>query len=85
MSLLGKLQAWLNGTRKIDFLAPLAFRIFLAPIFILAGMGKLSGSEGTAHWFGTLGIPAPTVMAYVAGTTELVGGLLLIPGLPVRT
>lgn len=81
---LRRLQGILNSTRKIDFLGPLALRLFLAPIFILAGMGKLSGVENTANYFGFLGIPAPTLMAWLAGLTELIGGILLIPGVAVR-
>jgi uncharacterized membrane protein YphA (DoxX/SURF4 family) len=84
MDLLKRLHGHLDATRKIDFLGPLALRIFLAPIFILAGLGKLSAIEGTAQYFGFLGIPAPTLMAYTAGLTELVGGILLIPGVAVR-
>ena len=84
MDLLKRLHGHLESTRRIDFLGPLAFRIFLAPIFILAGLGKLSAIEGTAQYFGFLGIPAPTLMAYAAGLTELVGGILLIPGVAVR-
>lgn len=84
MDLLKRLHGQLESTRKIDFLGPLAFRIFLAPIFILAGLGKLTAIEGTAQYFGFLGIPAPTLMAYAAGLTELVGGVLLIPGIAVR-
>ena len=84
MELLRRLSGYLDSTRKFDFLAPLAFRVFLAPIFILAGLGKLSAIEGTAQYFGFLGIPAPTLMAYAAGLTELVGGILLIPGVAVR-
>ena len=84
MDLLQRLHGSLDATRKFDFLGPLAFRIFLAPIFILAGLGKLSAIEGTAQYFGFLGIPAPTLMAYAAGLTELVGGILLIPGVAVR-
>ena len=84
MGLLKRLHGYLDATRKVDFLGPLAFRIFLAPIFIRAGLGKLSAIEGTAQYFGYLGIPAPVLMAYAAGVTELVGGVLLIPGIAVR-
>ena len=84
MDFLRRMQELLNWTRKFDFLGPLALRIFLAPIFILAGMGKLSGIENTATWFGSLGIPAPLFMAYLAGLSEFIGGLLLIPGIAVR-
>jgi len=84
IELLKRMQSLIDSSRKIDFLAPLAFRLFLAPIFILAGMAKLSAIAGTAAWFGGLGIPAPTLMAYVAGLSELVGGILLVPGIAVR-
>lgn len=84
MSFLKKMQGWIDATRKIDFLGPLAFRLFLAPIFIFAGMAKLSSVGGTAGWFESIGIPAPMLMAYVAGLTELIGGVLLVPGIAVR-
>lgn len=83
-SILKRVQGFINSTKKADFLAPLAFRIYLAPIFILAGLAKLSSIDGTAGWFAGLGIPAPVLMAYVAGLTEFVGGILLIPGIAVR-
>jgi len=81
---LKRVHGLLDKTRKADFLAPLAFRIFLAPIFILAGLGKLTGIENTATYFEFLGLPAPTLMAYLAGLSEFVGGILLIPGIAVR-
>ena len=79
-----QLQALLDRTRAFDFLGPLALRLYLAPIFILAGSNKLSNIEGVAYWFEGLGLPAPTLMAYLAGWTELLGGIALIIGLAVR-
>lgn len=88
MQLLQQLQALLDRTRAVDFLAPLALRLFLAPIFILAGSNKLANVENVAAWFGNpewgLGLPFPTLMVYLAGGTELVGGILLVVGLAVR-
>lgn len=84
MDFLKRVQGWMDATQKIDFLGPLAIRLYLAPIFILAGMNKLSNAEGVASWFASLGIPAPDVMVYVAGGTEFLGGILLIGGLAVR-
>ncbi len=66
------------------FLASVGLRVYLAPIFILAGTNKLSHAESIGQYFGSLGIPAPELMAYVAGGTELVGGWLLVAGLAVR-
>ena len=83
-TLLARVGGLLDATKILDFLAPLGFRIFLAPIFILAGYGKLTGAENLNPYFEFLGIPAPGLMVYVAGITEFVGGILLIPGIAVR-
>lgn len=77
-------QDILDKCREVDFLAPLLLRIYLAPIFIYAGMNKLANAENVAFWFASLGIPAPTVSVYLAGTTELVGGVFLLAGLATR-
>jgi uncharacterized membrane protein YphA (DoxX/SURF4 family) len=82
--LFNKLQDLLDASRRIDFLGPLALRLYLAPIFILAGSNKLANAENVGHWFASLGIPAPELMAWLAGLTELIGGVLLIAGLGVR-
>ena len=84
MSLGCKAQSMLDATRAIDFIGPLAVRLYLAPIFILAGANKLSNAENVGYWFDSLGIPAPELMAYLAGLTELVGGIALIVGIAVR-
>jgi putative oxidoreductase len=82
--LLNCLQGLLDRTRAIDFLAPLALRIYLAPIFILAGSNKLAYAENLGPYFASLGIPAPEIMVYVAALTELLGGIALLGGLAVR-
>jgi len=75
----------LDKTKSLDFLAPLTLRVFLAPIFILAGYGKLVALEDTAYWFGEfLGLPAPMFLAVSAGIVEFVGGICLLIGLAVR-
>jgi putative oxidoreductase len=84
MSLGCKAQSLLNATRAVDFLGPLALRLYLAPIFILAGSNKLSNVENVGYWFESLGLPAPEFMAYLAGITELVGGIALVVGIAVR-
>ena len=63
---------------------PLALRIYLAPIFILAGSNKLAHAEHLGPYFASLGIPAPEIMVYVAALTELLGGMALLAGLAVR-
>jgi putative oxidoreductase len=57
-------------------------RIVLGIAFAVHGWSKLSGGvDGVAGFFGgTLGIPAPGLMAWVVTIVELVGGILLIAG-----
>ena len=52
--------------------------------FMLTGWGKLSNIEKPTQFFTELGIPMPRLNAYMAGTTEFVGGLFLILGLASR-
>lgn len=85
MELVSKLQQQLEKTSKYDFLAPLLIRIFLAPVFIIAGYGKLTALEDTAYYFGEyLGMPAPMLMALLAGLAEFVGGIAILFGLLTR-
>ena len=56
-------------------------RIVLGIAMLLHGWGKLSGGVGgAAGFFGSLGIPAPGLMAWVVTIVELVGGILLVVG-----
>jgi uncharacterized membrane protein YphA (DoxX/SURF4 family) len=86
--LLGALQNVLDSTRAVDFLAPLALRLYLVPIFWMAGSKKLQDIDSTAEWFGNpdwgLGLPYPEFMAWAASLTEAGGAILLLIGLAVR-
>ncbi|MGI9289090.1 MAG: HvfX family Cu-binding RiPP maturation protein [Pseudomonadales bacterium] len=74
-----------DKTRYAEGLAPLALRLFLAPIMLQSGWTKYVGFEGTASWFEhSLGLPFPGLMAALAVGTELLGGVLLIAGLGTR-
>ena len=88
LNLLNKLQDMLDSLRALDFLAPLALRLYLAPVFWYAGTNKLSHFSDTAAWFGNpdwgLGLPFPTLMASLATGTEVIGAILLLAGLAVR-
>ena len=85
MNFMLKMQDLLDKTKSLDFLAPLFLRIFLAPVFILAGYGKLTALESTEYYFGEyLGMPAPFVMAVLAGSAEFFGGIAILLGFATR-
>lgn len=71
---------------RADFLAPLLLRLYLAPVFWMAGWSKAMNFEDTVAWFGAdgLGLPLPALMAVLATGAELIGGLFLAIGLAVR-
>ena len=77
-----------NKTEHFSGLGSLALRLFLVPIFWVAGMNKLDGFENIVEWFGNsewgLGLPFPSLMAGLATGTEIVGALLLLLGLAIR-
>lgn len=88
MGFLCQLQQLLDRTRTFDFLGPLAMRLYLAPIFWMAGMSKFNAFEDTAAWFGNpdwgLGLPAPELLTFLAMSTEMLGAIALLIGLGVR-
>jgi uncharacterized membrane protein YphA (DoxX/SURF4 family) len=88
ISLLNKFQDWLALTLKADFLAPLLLRLYLAPVFYMAGMNKYNSFDSTVDWFGNpdwgLGLPIPWLMAFLATATELGGSILLLFGFATR-
>ena len=65
-------------------------RLMLASVFIFHGGQKLFGLfggyglEATAEWMKSVGIPFPSISAFMAGATEFIGGILLITGLFTR-
>lgn len=81
-------QDVLDSLRAMDFLAPLLIRLYLVPVFWMAGMSKLHGFDDVVAWFGNsewgLGLPFPWLMAALATATELAGAVLLLLGLGVR-
>jgi uncharacterized membrane protein YphA (DoxX/SURF4 family) len=88
MGFLCQLQKLLDRSRAFDFLGPLALRLYLAPIFWMAGKSKFDDFENTAAWFGNpdwgLGLPAPELMTFLAMSTEMLGAIALLIGLGVR-
>jgi putative oxidoreductase len=59
-------------------------RVLLSAMFIIAGFGKLTAISATAGWFGSIGLPMPTVTTVVVGLVELLGGLAILVGYQTR-
>jgi len=81
-------NAIFSRLQYLDGLAPLAIRLFLVPVFWMAGTQKIAGMENTIEWFGNaewgLGLPFPWLLAHLAAYTEAIGALLLLLGLATR-
>lgn len=101
---MGILIWWQNLFDKIrkglDFIPSLLLRIYLVPVFFIAGSNKWNpvaeggtfnpaeGLADVANWFGNpdwgLGLPAPLLMALLAWAAEYLGAIALALGVAVR-
>ena len=63
---------------------PLAGRILLASLFVISGIGKISGFEGTVGYIASKGLPLPQLAAVAAIVVELGAGILLVIGWQAR-
>ncbi len=74
--------------KHLDGLPALALRLYLIPVFWMAGMNKFNSFEDTVAWFGNpdwgLGLPLPWLMTFLATAAELGGAILLTLGLATR-
>lgn len=74
--------------QEFDFLAPLFLRLYLAPIFWMAGSQKIHNFSDTVEWFGNaewgLGLPFPLLLTTLVTITEFAGAIFLLLGLGVR-
>jgi len=81
------LEMYQNAVSKLENLKdiPLLFmRLILAYGFYGPAMMKWGNISGIAEWFGSMGIPMPTLNAYLSATTEIAGVVLLTLGLATR-
>ena len=65
-------------------LALLFARLTIAYGFYEPAMMKWKDIGSVAEWFGSMGIPFPTLNAYMAASTEVLGVILLTLGLLTR-
>ncbi|MGB1091289.1 MAG: DoxX family protein [Oceanobacter sp.] len=88
MQPLQSIHSLFNCTRHLDFIAPLALRVYLAAVFWMAGMNKVSDFDNVILWFGNeewgLGLPFPALMATLATGAEVVGAIFLLVGFATR-
>lgn len=72
----------LSPLDRLAGLAPVAVRLIVGTIMAVHGWQKLAGGPANFGGFlGQLGVPLPTLMAFVVTFVELVGGICLILGL----
>lgn len=62
----------------------LVARLLLALMFVMAGVSKLTGLEGTAGYIASAGLPMAQVLAFGAGVLEVAAGVMLIVGWQAR-
>ena len=65
-------------------LSLLLARLVVAYGFLQPAKAKWSDINGIAQWFGSMGIPFPTLNAYMVASTEALGVVLLTLGLFTR-
>lgn len=71
----------MNGLQS---LSALVGRLLMAAMFLLAGLGKISGFEGTVGYIASAGLPMPQLAAAIAILIEVGGSVALILGWGTR-
>lgn len=79
-----KVQFYLEKLNGLNDLALLFLRLILAYGFYMPAVNKWKNMEGIAQWFESMNYPLPLLNAYLAGTTEAAGVILLFLGLGTR-
>ncbi len=59
-------------------------RVFMAFLFIMAGIGKAGNPEGTIGYISSAGLPLPELGYAIALAAEIGGGLLILVGYQTR-
>ncbi|MBB3169616.1 DoxX family protein [Simiduia aestuariiviva] len=72
----------------LEGIPALLLRLYLVPIFWMAGTNKFNHFDDTVAWMGNsewgLGLPLPWLMTALATATELLGAALLLLGFGTR-
>jgi putative oxidoreductase len=67
-----------------DTWLPLVARGLIALVFLVSGLGKIPGFEGTAAYMANVGMPAPKLLLPLAIAAEVGGPLLILVGYQTR-
>lgn len=62
----------------------LVARILLSFMFIMSGLQKFGGIEGTAGYISSVGLPAATLLAWAAAIFETVVGIAILVGFQTK-
>jgi putative oxidoreductase len=73
-----------NACELAGRFGPVAGRVLLALIFVIAGYGKIGGFSGTAAYMASKGLPVSEVLLLITIAIELGGGLMIILGWKAR-
>ena len=73
-----------NVLQNFQSASLLLARLAVAYGFYEPAVNKWKDIDGIASWFGSIGIPMPTLNAYMAASTEAIGVILLTIGLFTR-
>ncbi len=84
MKLIKSYQKATNWFSNLNDISLLFLRLILAYGFYMPATMKWGNISGIAEWFGGMGIPFPTLNAYLAATTEMAAVILLPLGIATR-
>jgi putative oxidoreductase len=68
----------------VNKFGPLVGRVLIALIFLISGIGKLTGFAGTAGYIASKGLPMPEVLAAIAVVVEIGAAAMIILGWKAR-
>ncbi len=71
-------------TSNLSSFAALVGRVLLAAMFVMAGVSKIGGFDGTVAYIATKGLPLPMLLAAGTVLLEIAGALALIIGWQAR-
>jgi putative oxidoreductase len=74
----------MNSYQSIKQFGPLAGRIMLALLFLIAGFGKIGNFAGTAGFMASKGIPLAEIALVLTIAIEIGGGVMLVIGWKAR-